>query len=1278
MPRFPLRKKRRRKPPSNAAEEKTSSAEEETSSAEEETSSAEEKTSPESYAQKLAFLRAQRAREETASRRALGLKQAETRLAQKLQQKDAGEKKQEPERCLVVTVVDEKEQKAEVLDAAKLKMRQAYAVALSTHHSPEEIEAKVAKGETNTEIEEWQAAQTLVRMRAFAKEFRPHVEREYSAQLSVFREAMGDPSVPLVERMKRLKTLEALVYGYLKTHFYQKRENSSLRTTQHELGLEEERKLRKRYTDLALAQLARMMCVPHESLLPQINETQHLLDVHPIAQFAKERVAREVEQQMDDDESRTANFILQFLIKLASFTAEQGVEFADAAFRAKLTVGVLDVVKSVGVAALAPVIAWCSTGAAAAGAAATWAIDVGLTNVHAWFKQMYAWEAEGNWWLALKLFGVTTRLFHLLIPYGKKVLGDMKSLKKFGQHTSAFVANLWQSYMCTCALTAWSVGKRLPILTSLNSGFVMAGVTQISVALFRTACQRIADWDANAISAARSASRIRLEGAQTAARQAMIEALRKKTDAVVSSEVDPWEKMQQLRRIEREEEEKSALRVARAAQHDPQSYSKYLKILSFAFNYGEFVGSRRNLGTNLKFALLNFIVADGLMFACRWGVTLKQEGEQGDTWTLFNGNIILGSEGEFPAYEFFEVLDHCDERDFLADLVMEPQMRAIMRAKCKLVAPYAQQLKNRAAIAGGGNAIGSAITAVAEVTSVANKATGTNSWKVGSLVVWGVGKLDDGWGRLTGWKRKGLLQAAINAPQLVEGVAQLEPLVGSNVIRLSTGELLNIPKHVTEAAAFLATQIVSGDTADDTIGDLMSLTDHFTLKNGLANRAVLGAMVQEGRWLTKRINDVFLEHKYALEFEAQNAAFRHKNDANPAPVSWLRHANFISPQETQTVWGALIQPTAEQLAETQRSNMLDRVESVQRGLNSADGAASLLEGAERVLANPATLTPPQARAAFKDMKDAVSLVEGIDGWQKEPLLVAQIARVRSLGRVRGGDGAPALTQKGLEETPEDQREAWVKEVADLDKRTRLLAVQGLAGMSTTHIKLLNNTDPAKLLDAGGEALNGFDNFVSDAQIKAHVPPQPFLPFLLGRLVEWAPNQVVYSGMLTAESAFVRARRTVIKTHLAELDPGRQFREAVATFWDNVAKSDAAIAKLSNAEDVLYANPPGEGTGGNLLIGTRADQAAQAARDAAQGKEPNFANQVVEDDGKPSDPTRDPTVVPSPETTGASEPFGALGALPLGALPADAAPGAVLPLRVHYRLAERDDDDDDTC
>ena len=1235
-------------------------------------------------------IKALEARIERRQRRQRALKKA--RQARKNADKNADKNAEENkvQRVVKVNEVNGEEEKREVLAAAKLQMQQALAVALSAHFSPEEIDTKVAESKSET-VDEWQAAQTLVRMRAFAKEFRPHVEREFSAQLCAFREAMGDPSVPLVERMKRLKTLEALVHGYLKTHFYQKRENSSLRTTQHELGLEEERKLRKRYTDLALAQLARMMCVPHESFLPQINETQHLLNVHPVAQFAKERVIREVEQQMDDDESRTANFILQLLIKLASFTAEQGVEFADAAFRAKLKVGVLDVVKSIGVAVLTPVIAWCSTGAAAAGAAAagasaagaaaagvsaTWAIEVGLINVHAWFKQINAWEAEGNWWLALKLIGVTTLLFHLLIPSGKKVLGDMKSLKKIGQHTSAFVADVWQSYMCTCALTAWSVGKRLPILSSLNSGFVMAGVTQISVALFRTACQRIADWDANAISAAISASKIRLEGAQTAARQAMLEALQKKTDAVTRSEVDPWEKMQQLRCIEREEEEKSALRVARAAQHDPQSYSKYLKMLSFAFNYGEFVGSRRNLGTNLKFAVLNFIVADGLMFACRWGVTLKQEGKQGDTWTLFNGNILLGSEGEFPVYEFFEVLNHCDERDFLADLVMEPQMRAIMRAKCKLVAPYAQQLKNRARIAGGGNAMASIITAVAEVTSVANKATSTTIWSAGSLFVSGVGKLDDGWAWLTGWKRKGLLQAAINAPQLVEGMAQQEPFAGRSVIQLSTGELYNIPKQVTEAGAFLATKILKGDTVDDTIGDLMSLTDHFTLKNGLVNRDTLRVMVQKGRWLTERINDVYVEHKYALEFEAQNAAFRRKN-VNPAPVSWLRHANFISVQETQTVWGALIQPTAEQLAETQRSNMLDHVESVQRGLNSADGAASLLEGAERVLAHPEALTSSQARDVFKDMKDAVSLVEGIDGWQKEPLLVAQIARVRSLGRVRGGDGEPALTQKGLEGTPEDQREAWVKEVADLDKRTRLLAVQGLADMSITHIKLLNNTDPAKLLDAGGEALNGFDNFVSDAQIKAHVPPQPFLPFLLGRLVEWSPNQVVYFGMLTAKSAFVRARRTVIKTHLTELDPGRQFREAVATFWDNVAKSDAAIAKLSGAEDVLNNNSPDEGTGGNLL-GTQADQAAQAARDAAQGKEPNFADEAAGQHGPMARPNSDNSnqrKTPPPQN-----PRGTLGpfnALPLFAVPpADAAPGAVLPLRVHYRLAELDDDD--TC
>ena len=213
-----------------------------------------------------------------------------------------------------VIVVDGEKQQQEVLNAVKLQTRQAYAVALSMKYSDEDIDAKVAEGENNKEIQEWQAAQTIVRMRAFAKEFRPHVEREFAEQLMAFRLAVNDSKIPKAECVKRLPKVEALVRGYLETQFYRKPENHYLLYPRY--AIKRMKHMRKRFTDSPW-RLARDVCTCGVLVAGYQSGRTYLLSyLSPV----RGRISRFGSQRTTARRGkRCTTFIFQLLVKVAGF-----------------------------------------------------------------------------------------------------------------------------------------------------------------------------------------------------------------------------------------------------------------------------------------------------------------------------------------------------------------------------------------------------------------------------------------------------------------------------------------------------------------------------------------------------------------------------------------------------------------------------------------------------------------------------------------------------------------------------------------------------------------------------------------------------------------------------------------------------------------------------------------------------------------------------------------------------------------------------------------------
>ena len=998
--------------------------------------------------------------------------------------------------------------------------------------------------------------------------------------------------------------------------------------------------------------------------------------------------------------------VSQILLQLTTCVTQKAVESLDTAVVAKLKSRAFYYAAQYGVAFFAGLVTYVSAGTGVA--VANSIAGVWFTNFSGFIAGVYDLQSAGYFALATVLFGMARWLFQKLIPGGKQVMKDLSTWRQGKYQLSAFVANITQTWLCGYVLTRWFftgdtvmqyVMPTVPLggfgMHVANTAKVLldAGMVQISVALFRTACQSIAGGDAKTTLAEQSASKNRLENAQTAARQAMRNMWRNKTDAVVNnSDLDSVQKMRRLMQIEQEEEEKSAHLVARAGRRDPKSYRNYLvTVCLFGLNCGEYVRYQHGLVSNLYYATCR-VILETCMFTARtcwmwaWG---KENSTQNRTQMLAmaHGFITIGDEGgKVDARGFLEIFDDCEES--LRNKGLHDRYYRELLAKCKRLRPKIQAFENGAVITGGDNAVGSVANTVLQTNSVLNTMIDTSMWSWGKTMVWVFDKGNTvlGW---VGVEPPG--GAALKVPGKVESV------VGA--VNSARRELVSVMKNVEsmtdEDAKDLAEihALVSEDFMGiaDTVVSMMTPLD---LNSALTNSGTLNNAARQGAVLPQKLQQFYVEHEYALMIAGKHNRARQLDvDATPVGVDAIMArahnersaaaslSSSLSPmtrqlswRQWQVLWETWFPPDSSQSLQLQLDQNLDRVDDVMKVVTPANSAVKLLNNTERALANPATLTPPQARGVLKDLKNALHLIESIDGWQTRPLIVAQIARMRSLGRVYNDDGAPLLTQRGLDALEDrGEREAWVREVADFDKHTRAQMIKGLAEMHITNptqdlIDLGPNTQ--QLVAACQEALTGFENFADDVHIADNIPNQPLRLWERMMYLGFAGQGAVWSGksMLYFNAPKVHALSDTqqhIKANFEKLDP-----VALSLVWETIQENQQERGVRPEWETQ-------EGVGrreDTKLIGTRADQEEQEARDAAQGKKPNFADKVVENDGKPSDSTRDPTVVPSPETRGASEPF---SALPFAVPPADAAPGAVLPLRVHYRLAERDDDDD-TC
>ena len=654
--------------------------------------------------------------------------------------------------------------------------------------------------------------------------------------------------------------------------------------------------------------------------------------------------------------------------------------------------------------------------------------------------------------------------------------------------------------------------------------------------------------------------------------------------------------------------------------------------------------------------------------------TFRKEGQTGHLLVI-SGNELstinknTGKVHQFPADTIFKALGQCTRKDFLAERALQPQMLKLMRDRCNLVAPYAEQLKSRVSIDGGESAIVSVFTAAQEMTSVANTATSTTSWTVGSYFVSGLRRLN---GILPD-----VVQTALNIPRVVEYLSQSDFLVG-----YGKGELLNFPDKALNALLDLTTQIIPDYALEDTMDTMQADITSFTLDVGLANRAALKIMIDKGRELTQRINNMRAKHKRALGIRALDQEFRRDN----AITSYLRNNPRLPESEVdlhamRAVGKELFPPDPASLMNSQVDQAQDNVDNVQRELESTGGVIMLLNGVHN--ANPDD--PAEARKALSDMKTAVDLIENIENWQKYPLLVSQLARVRYYNHRRDTDNQPALLETSLKglDTPAE-RDQCVREAVDVDKRTRKMMLQGLVEMNTEKANLLGYDDTQYLL-VGREELNiGFDDFATHKQIQGNVRPgasvsSMFVAIFSGgdpkfepimRMLEHDPISVAYSDSLAAESVLPE-ERAKIDENLQFLDP-----ESV-TVWETITEDLETNPRAK--PNPRPSNGPGEGdlnAEPDIVDAIKDYDSSKArARAAAQGEKSDFAKKAAEQD-RPMPETTGPPITLTPwQQEPVTLPGGVLP-FPAAVPPADAAPGAVLPLRVHYRLAELDDDD--TC
>ena len=410
-----------------------------------------------------------------------------------------------------------------------------------------------------------------------------------------------------------------------------------------------------------------------------------------------------------------------------------------------------------------------------------------------------------------------------------------------------------------------------------------------------------------------------------------------------------------------------------------------------------------------------------------------------------------------------------------------------------------------------------------------------------------------------------------------------------------------------------------------------------------------------------------------------------QDNATKAPTLWERLNDVWYSEVLSTAWNfinrlvgntqALDAPvresasalTSRRTAESQVQNFVDnhllhyndRVTSLQRILDTG----TTIDGIEDFLTNPLRVpTPAQAQGAARQLIQALDRVTSVDGFATRPYLVARIAQIRNLFTLHD-DGVPRLAQIALTGLAPEQAKDFVYRLANFDLETRSLLARSFHEMDTDLAVYLSPEDRDYLRQGYAKASTEFQPFVSDAQCNKNIPESPGHGYSRGA----TGKQLAYPGNIL--------RRMVWK---AQDGPRlKEFTGVKLDAWASfggTAENPPIQVEFLNEEDFSMLDQLGN---------TKKEQTEQDAQNEALGNKPDFATEAARQDRPRANPNSDDfdqrnTPVPPP-THPIGAPLGPFGALSWMPLSADAAPGAVLPLRVHYRLAEHDDDDDDdTC